>query len=109
MNGSVHDGRLSADVLHHIDLAACGPAGYPNIATEHPECGPEALTVGDLHARFDLPVREGELALCLDASRSVGGAVVEDLNHEMTSTILKNVAGIARVRFEFVIAPASGA
>src|SRR4051812_35338412 len=57
VHGAVHDVRLAADVLHHVDLAARGPAAAVDVGAEQQEGGPYALAAGDLKARLEAAVR----------------------------------------------------
>src|SRR5882757_9651037 len=52
----MNNGWFLADVLHDVDLAAGWPAGRPYIVTEHPECGPHALSLSDFYARFETAI-----------------------------------------------------
>lgn len=67
-----------ADVLHDVRLARAGPRDrrVVDVAAEHPEGGPEAVTDRQLHAGADLAVGEVELGVGVDAAGGeVEGAV----------------------------------
>ncbi len=114
MNGGVDLALVPgiADVLHDVNLAAVGPSGTRIIRAEHPECGPDALAFGDLHARLDATVGPRLLAQRLDASRGVVvGAVSFFLggDDEIAVAVHGRVVGRVGVVFELAVAKAIAA
>ena len=70
MNGAMHDAGLSADIFHDIDLAACWPANFTKIFTEHPKGWPDALPERELYASLHHPVRKRKFSARKQTGRS---------------------------------------
>src|SRR5688572_17015758 len=68
--------RQLANVFHNVDLAAPWPAYGINIVSQHPKCGPKALSIRDLDAGFKPPVRLRELLLCEESCRGIAARYV---------------------------------
>src|SRR5436189_120665 len=64
--------RLLADVLHDVELTACGPAVGGNAVAEHPEGRPEALAARELRPCFEFAVGLREGPECLEPRRGIG-------------------------------------
>src|SRR5229473_306875 len=71
MKRAVHDRRFLADIFHDVDLAASGPADGTDVVTQHPECRPETLAVGNFNSRLKPSVGLSELILSEQSGRSV--------------------------------------
>src|SRR6185503_13951727 len=115
MNGSMHRRRLAAYVLHNVNLTAVGPTGLFDVIAEHPECGPDTLSIRDLDARFE-PAICLELANGLESSRAILAStipapgflrqgLIDRCNHQVPVTIHRRVASTARVILQFVVSP----
>src|SRR6266496_3209299 len=116
MDSAVHDRRLATDVLHNVDLAAGGPASRCNVVTEHPECRPDSLPIGDLDSRFEPAVGLGESSQglqprgCVLAGDAVGSGIVfgDGANHQH-AVLDRSIRRPRCVGFEFLVAPAATA
>src|SRR6185503_17258765 len=76
VNRAVDRGRLLADVLHDVDLAARRPADRADVVTEHPDRRPVPLPFGKLRAHLDASVCDVELVASDEPRRRVlAGAV----------------------------------
>ena len=80
VHAAVDDVRLLADVLHDVDLAACGPAHSGDVLPQQPERRPEALSIGNLDARLETAVGLVELVLGENSAGGVLGAQVRLLD-----------------------------
>src|SRR5205823_9637640 len=71
VKSSMNDRWFLADVLHDVDLAAVGPAGRPNIVTQHPKCRPDPLAIRNLNSRLETSVGLAELVPGEQSCRSI--------------------------------------
>src|SRR5579859_1051715 len=53
---AMYGGRLFADILHDVDLAAGGPTDLPEVISDEPECRPHALSARNFDARFEASI-----------------------------------------------------
>src|ERR1700682_1420545 len=112
MESGMNNRRLFADVFHDVDLTAIGPAGCINVVAQHPKCRPDALTKGNLDARFKPSVGLRELIPGKQSRRSIVASYVirtsegflERLDYQC-ATLEIGVGRAARVGLKFVVPP----
>ena len=65
-----------ADIFHDVNLATSGPVDGINVCAQHPERGPDALSTGNLDARFHAAIGPRPFALGEQPRRGVTVAAV---------------------------------
>ena len=71
MDRSVNRRGLLADVLHNVDLTACWPVDTVDVVSQHPEGGPQALSIWNFHAGFKAAVGLDKFPQSFQPCRSV--------------------------------------
>jgi hypothetical protein len=67
VNGSVNFVGFAPDVLHNVDFTGGWPGILLDVCAQHPEGRPDAVAVGQFHARFNASIRPGVQALSFQA------------------------------------------
>src|SRR5438105_9179697 len=116
MHAAVNDRGLLADILHHIDLAACGPSGFVDIITHHPEGWPHSLALGYLDSSLEEPILLLKQAGRLHPSGSViasdairAGIFLFVGDYDKLAILHVHILSSIRVGFQLVIAPPGAA
>ncbi len=107
------DGRFAADVFHDVDLAARRPADFVDVVAEHPERGPDSLSIGNFDAGFEASVGLIEFALRVQArggvvaSHAVGASVgFLERDHFQIAVLDVQVLRTGGVVLQFLVASA---
>mmetsp|Transcript_14094 Transcript_14094/g.45163 ORF Transcript_14094/g.45163 Transcript_14094/m.45163 type:complete len:362 (-) Transcript_14094:23-1108(-) len=106
MDGGVDTRGIVGHPLHHVDLAALGPASLPRAQriAQHPDGGPRALRdVGELGSHVDT-VGRGEGLLGVQARRP--DVVVVSARGREVETVFVPAVGALHVVLQLVVAPA---
>src|SRR6267154_237620 len=116
MHAAMYDRGLFADILHHIDFAACRPSGFFDIITHHPEGWPHPLALGYLDASLEAPIfllkqacrlHPGGSVIASDAIRA--GIFLFAGDYSELAILHVHILSSIRVGFQFVIAPSGAA
>ena len=116
MDRAVDDGRVLAEVLHDVDLAARGPPDLVDVLAEHPEGGPHSPTPRQADPGLHQTVGEGDPVLG-DQSRGGVLATAEptlslprvrtpDHDGEVPASVERGVLGAVGVELQLLVPPA---
>src|SRR5207249_680699 len=111
MHRAVHAAGLLADVLHDVDLTACGPPDVLAGLGKHPEGGPQTLPAWDLKARLYAAVPPRAYTCRLQSSRRVV-TVAEPLTSSLddqVAALYTRVLGAVGIELELAVPPAVAA
>gem|GEM_PF-5555617 len=100
--------RLLTAVLHDIDLATIWPTNRIDVISQHPECRPHSLPIGQLHACLDPTVAGLKFGLGLDAGRSIVQTPIGFLpgdDGQISCSIQGGILRPVRVVFQLIVAP----
>src|SRR5688572_18407388 len=108
MNRSIDVVWFSAYEFHNVNFAGCRPAILIKVISEHPERGPDSLTIRELDSRLDPPILPGMETLRLEPCRGIGAPAAEFLagfDHQH-SIFHAYIFGAIRIVLPLLVTPA---